>query len=89
MALFFEFIFEFLFECLFEGSVAICKNKKISRWIRYPLFCLLLVFVAAVIGFVFLAGIVAWKENIWAGLVFLLVGIFFIIGCLMYVFRRK
>ena len=32
-----EYLFEFIAELLLEGSLEISKNKKISKWIRYPL----------------------------------------------------
>lgn len=39
-----ELLFEFLGEIFFEGIIEIIKNKKISKWIRYPLFLLISVF---------------------------------------------
>lgn len=32
-----EFILEFIFDLVFESSMEIAKDKKIKKWIRYPL----------------------------------------------------
>lgn len=37
-------LFEFILELVVEGSIEISKNKKINKWIRYPLIALIIIF---------------------------------------------
>lgn len=32
-----DFIFELLFELIFEGALSVSSDKKVSKFIRYPL----------------------------------------------------
>ncbi len=57
-------ILEFIFELIFEGAVEICGNQKISRWIRYPIMTLILLFCIAVILGMFAISWMALKENV-------------------------
>lgn len=52
-----DFIFELVADLIFEGSIEISKNKKISKWIRYPIIFLLLAFFLLLFGFLGLIGI--------------------------------
>ena len=52
-----EFILEFIFDLVFESSMEIAKDKKIKKWIRYPLAFVLFLFIIAVIGTIFFVGI--------------------------------
>lgn len=49
---FFGMIAEIFGEALWEGYLSIIKDRKISRWIRYPLIALGMFLVAGIIGFV-------------------------------------
>lgn len=69
-----ETIFEFILELLLEGSIEISKSRKIPKYIRYPLIGLLSLFFLAVVGLIFLAGILCLKENIFAGILLILFG---------------
>lgn len=55
--LLFEGGLELLFECIFEGGMEVAKNRKITKWIRYPVAAVLLLFLIGVIGFMGVAGI--------------------------------
>lgn len=67
---------EILFELLFEGSFEIVKNRKISKWIRYPLFFLFAIFFLLIIFLIGFIGILLLfrKESysIYGGLIFIL-----------------
>ena len=39
-----EFIIECILELLLEGSIEVLPNKKISKWIRYPLAIFVILF---------------------------------------------
>ena len=51
-----ELLFEFLGELLFEGLVEVIQNKKVSKWIRYPLLGLVSVFYLAIMGLLVMVG---------------------------------
>lgn len=76
-----EEIFEIVLELLIEGSLALCRNKKISRWIRWPIFIVLVLFLAAVIVGIFLFGVYMFHQNIAVSFLFLAVALFLLGGC--------
>ena len=63
-------IFEFIFEFLFEFGSEVSKDKKVSKWIRYPLIVLLAVLFLGVVGIVAFAGLAAISTNILAAILF-------------------
>lgn len=71
-----EFLFEFILELVFEGSIEVSKNSKIPKYIRYPLIVIIALFFIAVIGIIFLAGILSLRKNILLGVLFILLGLF-------------
>lgn len=52
-----DFILEIIFDLVLESSMEIAKDKKIKKWIRYPLAFLLSLFIIVVIGTIFFVGI--------------------------------
>lgn len=52
-----DLILEFIFDLVLESSMEIAKDKKIKKWIKYPLAFLLSLFIIAVIGTIFFVGI--------------------------------
>lgn len=89
-----EYIFEFILELVFESSIDASKNKKIPKYIRYPLIVIIALFFIIVIGLIFLAGILSLKENVVAGIFFILIGIFMTIMSIAkfrktYLIKRK
>lgn len=52
-----EFIIELILDLIFEGSIEISKNKKISKWIRYPLIALISLFFIAVLVLIGMLGV--------------------------------
>lgn len=74
-----DLLFEFLGELIFEGSIELSKNKKVPKWIRYPLIVfILLLFLIVDFLFVFVS-ITILKENIIGGILFSIFTIFFIV----------
>ncbi len=78
-----EYIFEFILELVLEGSIEVSKSKKIPKYIRYPLIVIISLFFLAVIGLIFLAGILSLKENIYLGIFVILIGLFMFIMSIM------
>ncbi len=74
-----EYIFEFLLELVLEGCVEASKSSKVPKYIRYPLAGIIALFIIAVIGLLFWGGIIALKENIFAGILLILIGAFLLI----------
>lgn len=74
-----EYVFEFILELALGGSIEVSKNRKIPKYIRYPLIMIISLFFIAVIGLVFLAGILSLKESVFLGILFILIGLFMFI----------
>lgn len=53
-----DLILELIFDLVLESSMEIAKDKKIKKWIRYPLAFLLSLFIIAVIGTIFFVGVI-------------------------------
>ena len=74
-----ELIFEFIIELLFEGVGEASKNKKISKFIRYPLIALIvLAYTAFILLFVFM-GVSIIKDNMIGGILIIGFAILFLI----------
>lgn len=78
-----EFIFEFIFELIFEGGMEVTSNRKISKWIRYPILVVLLLFFIAIIGLIMFMGIISLKNTIIGGLFIIGLGIFMLVACII------
>lgn len=82
--LLFEGGMELLFDLLFEGGMEVAKNRKITKWIRYPVAAVLLLFLIGVIGFMGVAGIALLlsKESkmIFGGVVLIAIDIILILS---------
>ena len=78
-----EIVLDFLFELLFEGGMEIVKNKKISKWIRYPLLAFFLIIYCFIIVLLFSISFNLLKDNI------VLFIILFILSCVLIVFLIK
>lgn len=74
-----ELIFEFIIELLFEGVGEASQNKKISKFIRYPLIALIvLAYTAFILLFVFM-GVSILKDNMIGGIIIIAFAILFLI----------
>lgn len=82
-----EFVFELILELFLEGSMEISKNKKISKWIRYPVLALVVLFFVTVLALIFLVGIMMFSTNILASLFVIGVGLIMLVGTILK-FRR-
>lgn len=83
-----DFIIEFIVELLIEGSIEIGTNRKISKFVRYPLLILILIFYIVVIGIITFVGIELLSKNIILGIIFLLLALF-LIFITIWAFRKK
>lgn len=78
-----EFIFECILELFIEGGMEVSSNKKISKWIRYPILFLLILFFSIVIFGLLFLGIMFLKSEPLAGLLFILISIVLLIGTIL------
>lgn len=83
-----DLLIEIILELLFEGGAEICANRKISKWIRYPiLFVFFTIVFIIVFGAIFL-GISVLKTNLSAGLILLTIGLIMLV-CIILKFRKQ
>lgn len=74
-----DFILEIIFELLFEGIIAVIQNKKISKWIRYPLLGIISVCYTALFFLIFFLSIKLLKDSILLFILFFVISIFILI----------
>jgi len=76
-----EFLIEELLDLLLEGSIEISANKKISKWIRYPLIVIIVLLFLIAFAFFCALGLALLSENIFAGIfMFAIIILFVILG---------
>ena len=83
-----DFLFEIIFELLFELGGEVASDKKISKWIRYPILAIILLFILIVIGGLMLIGIGLIDENLLAALFFIFLSLLFLVG-FIFKFRKE
>lgn len=74
---------EFLIEILLNLLLEVSKNKKISKFIRYPLIVIIILFFAIVIFGLMFIGIICLKNSIVGGLIILLFSILLLIMAIL------
>jgi len=83
-----DIIIELIFDLLFECGEEICANKKVSKWIRYPIFAILIIFYLGFTIGIMALGIFLFKTNIWASLFCIALSLVFSIGIIVK-FRKE
>ncbi len=82
-----ELLFEFLGEILFEGLGEIIKNKKISLWIRIPLFIIISLLYLGIMGLLLFIGIKALKNNFIMGILLIILGLILLVIYLIFIYK--
>ncbi len=81
-----ELLLEIIFELIVEGSAEVAKNRKINKWIRYPIVVFISLFIIAIIVLLtFISFALVIKENIYAklgGILFFIFDIVLIISAI-------
>ncbi len=80
MDLIIEIIIEFIAEIFIDNTDNIIKNKKISKWIRYPVIFITILLCVLITVVPIILGIVLLNKNIIASIIFITIGIIFLIG---------
>lgn len=83
-----EFIIELVFDLFVEGGIEVSSNKKISKWIRYPIIALLILFFSVVIFGMIILGIVLLPKSLLGGILIILIGLFLLVMCILK-FRKE
>lgn len=83
-----DLIVEFIVEVILEGIIELIQNKKISKWIRYPLLMIALMFYIFIFGTLIMILPAAFKENIFIGIFILCIEILLVI-ILLYIIRKS
>ena len=78
-----DFIFELVFELLFEGGMEVTSNRKISKWVRYPLLALFALVFIGIIGLIIFMGISSLKNSIIGGIFIIGLGVFFLVASIL------
>ena len=89
-----EFIIELILELLLEGSIEVSSNKRVSKWIRYPLIIFIVTIFLAVILLILYLGLSLLNDWILAGIFFLIISIVMVISAIikfkkLYIERRN
>ena len=77
MYLIFEIVIDFIVSLFIENTDNIIKNKKISKWIRYPVIFIAIVLSSLITIAPIILGIVLLDKNITASVIFILIGSIF------------
>ena len=78
-----EYIIELLLELVLEGMMEASKSDRLPQGLRYLLITLLSLFFVGIIGILFFIGRITIQDNIIVGLLFLLLGISFLIASIL------
>ena len=73
-------LLESILEVLLELGEDVSSNRKISKWIRYPILAIIILFYIGVVGITLFVGLSSLKENKFLGLIFILLSLFFVVG---------
>lgn len=73
-------ILEFILELILESGVELSSNKKITKWIRYPIIFIISILFIASILLIFFLGVVIYKESIALSIAFIILSIALSIG---------
>jgi len=76
-------LIELVLDILLESSIGISSNKKVSKWIRYPIIVFLLIFFTVITFGIMILGIMLIEESILASLIFICCGIVMLIGSII------
>lgn len=78
-----EFIFESILELILEGGLRVGKNKKHSKWIRYPLLLLVGIVYVGFIALLIFGGFLVLEDGLWRAIVMWVFVLAFIIATIL------
>lgn len=84
-----DFIIDLIGVLLIEGAFEIVSNKKNSKWIRYPILILIIIFYSLIIGTFICLGISFLNESNFTSIVMFLIAIFLIIMIVIVIIKNN
>lgn len=75
-----EILIEILGEIVLEGIVELITNKKISKWIRYPVSVIFFAFYLIVIMLIGMLAIKLWSDSLIGAIIMLAIDVLLITG---------
>lgn len=75
-----DFLIELIFELLIEGSMEVSANKKLPKWMRYPLIIFLVLFFIFIYAVIFCTAYLMLKENVYVSVGLFIIGLFLLIS---------
>ena len=84
-----ELLFEFIGEILIEGLVEIVKNKKISLWLRIPLFLIISIGYLGIMFLLVFLSIKSWKDNLLFAIILLVLSLILVFIYIMFVYKLR
>lgn len=76
-------LIEIALDLIIEGGLEISGNKKINKWIRYPIIALISLFFLTVIIGLLVFGILILKQTILGGIFIIIISIVLIISSII------
>ena len=73
-------LIEFILELLLEGGVYLSSNKKVTKFIRYPLIFIISILFLLVVALIFYLGIWIYKESIALSIAFIILSVAMLYG---------
>lgn len=73
-------VIEFVLELILEGTLELSSNRKVPKWIRYPLIVIISLLFAIVTFGLIILGVISSKENIYIGIFFIVVGLILLVA---------
>lgn len=78
-----DFIIELVIELLLEGSIEISSNKRVSRWIRYPLIVFIVTLFAGIILLMLYLSFSLLNKNVLVAILILIISLFMLISAII------
>lgn len=78
-----DIVLEFFLELIVDGVIEASGNKKLSRWIRYPLIILVVLFFGAVISLIFYLALGLSSDEPVAAVILSLLGLLLLVGTVL------
>lgn len=83
-----DFLIELIGDILIEGSFELATNKKVSKWIRYPILSLFIIFYSAIILGILFIGINSINENFWLSIFLIVISLLLFVGTIIAIKRK-
>lgn len=83
-----DFFIELIGELIIEGSFELATNKKVNKWIRYPLLGVLIILYSIIMFGILFIGINSINENFWVSIFLIVISLVLFIGTIVAVKRK-